>query len=362
MPTTVPRPSTDERPAMTPIAGFASLSSLDCFETLPDHPTLAHVARLAGVSPATASRVLNGSARVSPTARQQVRDAVDRLGYVRHRAARSSTGRRTRSVAAVVCEPNVRLFADPFYSRVLAGASAAFAERDVPMLLAAGDRAGALERYLCGGHVDGVLVMNARGRHPLTATLPAAGVPVTLVGRPLQPNTLPYVDADNRGGARRAVEHLLASGRRSIATIAGRQDMAVGTDRLAGYKESIDAAGLPGSVAYGDFTHASGVHAMYRLLDHRPNLDAVFVASDIMAAGALHALRRAGRRVPDDVAVIGFDDLPLAQHTQPPLTTIRQPLERVGAAAAELLLSALDGTDDNQDPVLPTTLVARASA
>jgi DNA-binding LacI/PurR family transcriptional regulator len=360
MPTTVPRPSTDERPATTPIP-----TSLTGFDVPPDvdHPTLAHVARLAGVSPATASRVLNGSARVSPAARQLVRDAVDQLGYVRHRAARSTAGRRTRSVATVVCEPNVRLFADPFYSRVLAGASAVFAERDVPMLLAAGDRAGALERYLCGGHVDGVLVMNARGRHPLTATLPAAGVPVTLVGRPLQPNALPYVDADNRGGARRAVEHLLASGRRSIATIAGPPDVSPGVDRLAGYRTALEDAGLPvGPIAYGDFTRPAGVHAMTRLLDHRPNLDAVFVASDLMAVGALHALRQAGRRVPDDVAVIGFDDLPLAAYTQPALTTVRQPVEEIGMAAARRLLALMEGCAVGGDPVLPTSLVLRLSA
>ena len=115
-------------------------------------------------------------------------------------------------------------------------------------------------------------------------------------------------------------------------------------------------------VAYGDFSQASAVHAMWRLLDQRPGLDAVFVASDIMATGALHALRRAGRRVPDDVAVIGFDDLPLAQHTTPPLTTVRQPIEEVGTAAAHRLLLVLDGEGEDQDPLLPTTLIARESA
>ena len=134
-----------------------------------EHPTLAHVAALAGVSSATASRVLNGSARVSPTARQQVRDAVDQLGYVRQRAARA-VDRRPRSVAAVVCEPNARLFADPFYSRVLAGASASFAESDMPMLLAAGERPASLQRYLSSGHIDGVLLIYCRSSHPLVVT------------------------------------------------------------------------------------------------------------------------------------------------------------------------------------------------
>jgi DNA-binding LacI/PurR family transcriptional regulator len=267
-------------------------------------------------------------------------------------------------VAAVVCTNNIRFFADAFFAQVVTAAADVFAGCDVPMmvLVAPDDRVSIIERYLQSGHVDGVLLLASHGQHPLAVSLPAAGLPVTLVGRPMCPTRASYVDSDNRGGGRMAVEHLVSRGRRSIATIAGRQDMAAGADRLAGYREALDAAGLNPTIAYGDFTHASGVHAMGRLLDQRPGIDAVFVASDIMAAGALHALRRAGRRVPDDVAVIGFDDLPLAQHTQPPLTTIRQPLERVGAAAAALLLSALDGTDDNQDPVLPTTLVARASA
>jgi DNA-binding LacI/PurR family transcriptional regulator len=275
----------------------------------------------------------------------------------------SGADRRTRSVAAVVCEPNARLFADPFYSRVLAGASAAFAEHDMPMLLAAGERPVALQRYLSGGHVDGVLLIYCRSRHPLIATLPAAGVPVTLVGRPLQPSTLSYVDADNRGGARKAVEHLLAGGRKLIATIAGPPDVAPGVDRLAGYRDALEAAGVPiGPIAYGDYTRPAGIHAMCRLLDHRPNIDAVFAASDLMAVGALHALRQTGRRVPDDVAVIGFDDLPLAAYTQPPLTTVRQPVEEMGAVAARHLLSLMEGTGGGGNPVLPTSLALRQSA
>ena len=327
-------------------------------------PTLGQVADLAGVSIATASRVLNNSAPVSVQARQQVRDAVVRLGYVRHRAAPSTPRGRVRSVAAVVCTNNSQFFADAFFAQVVSAATEVFAAHEVPLMVvvAPDDRLPYVERYLQSGHVDGVLLLGSHGQHPLAVSLPAAGMPVTLVGRPMCLTRAAYVDVDNRGGGRLAVEHLVGRGRRTIATIAGRQDMAVGADRLAGYRESMDAAGLAPTVAYGDFTHASGVHAMWRLLDQRPGLDAVFVASDIMAAGALHALRRANRRVPDDVAVIGFDDLPLAQHTQPPLTTIRQPLERVGAVAASRLLAQLDGNGTDSDPVLPTTLVSRASA
>jgi DNA-binding LacI/PurR family transcriptional regulator len=326
-------------------------------------PTLGEVAQMAGVSIATASRVLNNSAPVSTQARELVREAVVRLGYVRQRAAPVRT--RARSVAAVVCTNNARFFGDAFFAQVISAATETFSAYDIPVMVvvAPDNRVGIVERYLHSGHVDGVLLLASHGQHPLAVSLPAAGLPVTLIGRPMCDTRASYVDSDNRGGGRMAVEHLVSRGRRGIATIAGRQDMSAGADRLAGYREALDAAGLPSAVAYGDFTPASGVHAMARLLDQRPNLDAVFVASDIMAAGALHALRRAGRKVPDDVAVIGFDDLPLAQHTQPPLTTIRQPLERVGEAAARRLLAGLDVVDlTNSDPVLPTTLVARASA
>lgn len=327
-------------------------------------PTLAEVAALAGVSPATASRVLNNSARVSPTARQQVRDAVTRLGYVRQRAPRTTDpSRQAHAIAAVVCGPSPRIFADPFYARVLDGAGTALAAHDMPLLLAFGERPSAVERYLRGGHVSGVLLVCTPWGNPLATAVATSRLPVMLIGRPLHFPDLAYVDVDNRGGARRAVEHLIGHGRQSIAAVGGPRDTSVGVDRLAGYRDALEAADrVPGPIAYGDFTRVSGVHAMSRLLDHRPNLDAVFVASDLMAMGVLHALKRAGRRVPEDVAVVGFDDLPMAAYTEPPLTTVRQPVEELGAASARRLVSTIEGrAEDSAMHVLPTTLIVRRS-
>lgn len=327
-------------------------------------PTLAEVAALAGVSPATASRVLNNSARVSPAARQQVRDAVTRLGYVRQRAARSTDpSRQAHGIAAIVCAPSPKVFSDPFYARVLDGAASALAPNDMPLLLAFGERPAALEKYLRGGHVSGVLLICTPANHGMMNAVASSRLPIMTVGRPMHSADLAYVDADNRGGARRAVEHLIASGRQRIATVAGPRDTAVGIDRLAGYRDALEAVERPpGPIAYGDFTRISGVHAMGRLLDHRPNLDAVFVASDLMAMGVLHALRRSGRRVPEDVAVIGFDDLPMSPYTEPPLSTVRQPVEELGAVAARRLLAIIDGrAEDSALHVLPTNLVLRRS-
>ena len=310
-------------------------------------PTLADVAALAGVSPATASRVINGTAKVSGPARAGVEEAVTRLSYVRQRA-RSTAPDRVSSIAAVVCEDGVRLFADSFFSRILLGASRELPPGEVQLaLLVVRSPADypSVERYVARGHADGVLLISTHGRDPLAATLQALAVPTVLAGRPLFPSSHPYVDADNRGGARAAVRHLLRSGRRVVATIAGPPDMAVGVDRLLGYRDAIPEADVGGTVAYGDFSLASGEHAMARLLAQRPDLDAVFAASDLMALGALRTLRRAGRRVPDDVALVGFDDAPLAQHTDPRLTTVRQPVEEMGIAMTRQLLCRIGDGD-----------------
>jgi DNA-binding LacI/PurR family transcriptional regulator len=324
--------------------------------------TLASVAREAGVSIATASRVLNNSSRVSPDAHRRVCAAASRLRYVRQRAPAPDTRHGVRSVAVVVHAEHRRLFGDAFFSRLITAAAAELTAHDVPLLVVSVTQASrpTVGRYLHGGHVDGLIVVADHGRQPLAGSLPTLGLPVAVVGRPMQPSRAPYVDADNRGGARRAVEYLVERGRRAVAHIAGPPDMMAGADRLAGYRDALPYSGdLP--VAYGDWTQASGMHAMERLLDQRPRLDAVFVASDAMATGALRALARAGRRVPDDVAVVGFDDHPVAQRVVPALTTVRQPIEEFGVLAARYVL-ARPGAAVPAATILPTGLIIRESA
>ena len=219
---------------------------------------------------------------------------------------------------------------------------------------------------MAGGHVDGVLLASLHGDDPLPGTLERAGVPAVLVGRPAGAAPASYVDADNRGGARKAVDHLVSRGRRRIATIAGPLDMGVGLDRLDGYRDGLAAAGLAGAgdlVETGDFTDEGGAAAMDRLLGRPgPPVDAVFAASDLMAAGALRALRAAGRRVPDDVAVVGFEDSAVARYAQPPLTTVRQPIEEMGRQATRLLLARVAGGPSGMHLILDVDLVVRASA
>ncbi|MFD0903913.1 LacI family DNA-binding transcriptional regulator [Actinomadura sediminis] len=327
--------------------------------------TLADVARLAGVSPATASRVLNGSARVSPGARSRVEDAVERLGYVRRRGAGGHRG-TSGTIAVVLCEDSRRVFGDPFYARLLWGLRRELDGRAPLVVLMAGrsQEWRATAGYLRGGHAAGVLLVGARRDQVGPLVGAAAGAPVVLAGRPLDERALPYVDVDNRGGARAAVRHLLASGRRRIGTIAGPADLGAGVDRLAGYRSAAREAGMgvTGLVCQGDFGRLSGERAMRLLLERRPDLDAVLAASDLMAAGALDALRRAGRRVPDDVAVVGFDDAPVARQVQPRLTTVRQPAEDLGARLARELRACAGGRPAaDRGVVLRTKLIIRES-
>ncbi|NUR27584.1 MAG: LacI family DNA-binding transcriptional regulator [Catenulispora sp.] len=320
------------------------------------------VAALAQVSRATVSRVVNGNARVSPEARAAVEAAIAELGYSPNRAARSLVTRRTGSVALVVSEPESRVFSDPMLASVTRAIGQALSDTDLQLVLLMappGSGRHRLTGYLLGGHVDGVMLMSLHGDDPLVEALSESAVPVVLMGRPMSPLPIPHVDSDSVAGARQATEHLRTLGRRKIATIAGPPDMCAGADRLLGYREALQS---PGIVAYGDFSMASGESAMAELLTREPDLDAVFAASDLMAAGALRALRTAGRRVPDDVAVVGYDDLDVAELTDPPLTTIHQPLPDMARAMVSSLLAQMSGERAPMAVVLPNPLVVRASA
>ncbi len=329
-------------------------------------PTLEKVARFAGVSRATVSRVVNGSPTVDADIRDRVLRAVRELDYVPNPAARSLVTQRTGSVALVVPEPSSRVFSDDqFFSTLIRGVSVELESADqqlVLMLASAPTSSARIQRFASGGHVDGVIFASVHGADPLPATLARYGIPVVTCGRQLGHHQIPYVDVDQVGGVVAAIQHLLAGGRRRIATIAGPQDMVAGIDRLAGYRDALRSTRRRSIIAFGDFTRESGAAAMRELLEDDPALDAVFVASDLMAEGALRTLRQAGRRVPEDVAVIGFDDVDMAKYTEPPLTTVSQPIEEMGRELVRLVMGLVHGLEVNPALVLPTTLRVRESA
>ncbi|CAM5309415.1 LacI family transcriptional regulator OS=Streptomyces alboniger OX=132473 GN=CP975_30965 PE=4 SV=1 [Streptomyces alboniger] len=337
-------------------------------------PTLEAVAARAGVSRATVSRVVNGDPGVRETLAGKVRHAVEELGYVPNHAARSLVTRRHDAVAVVIAEPETRVFADPFFALQLRGISKELTARDIQLvlLLTEGrDDHERVGRYLSGGHVDGALVFSLHLDDPLPGIIRRAGVPTVFGGRPgwqdagAGERSASYVDCDNRGGARDAVRHLVGLGRRRVAHITGALDQTSAVDRLDGFRDVLPDAD-PRLIAEGDFTFAGGERAMRQLLDAEPELDAVFAANDLSASGALRVLRERGRSVPEDVAVVGFDDMLLvAEQAEPPLTTVRQDIEEMGRLMARMLLRGRDGEEPGAGPsrvVLPTALVRRASA
>ncbi|MGC4946410.1 LacI family DNA-binding transcriptional regulator [Streptomyces sp. DT224] len=332
-------------------------------------PTLEEVAARAGVGRGTASRVINGSPRVSAHTREAVEAAVAELGYVPNRAARALAGNRTDAVALVVPESESRFFAEPYFSDIVRGVGAALADTEMQLLLTlvGSDRERRrLAQYLTAHRVDGVLLVSVHADDPLPDLLEQLGMPAVMNGRRSAAESLSSVDSDNFEGARGAVEHLASRGRRSIATITGRLDVYASQSRLDGYRQAVHDAGLEPDerlIAPADFTEEGGAQAMRDLLARRPDVDAVFAASDVMAAGARQVLREAGRRIPDDVALIGFDDSAVARHMDPALTSVRQPIEEMGRAMTSVLLDMIAGENaDRAQIVLPTELVVRDSS
>ncbi|MDQ0963882.1 DNA-binding LacI/PurR family transcriptional regulator [Streptomyces sp. B4I13] len=332
-------------------------------------PTIHDVAREAGVSRGTVSRVLNGGHYVSPAAAEAVNAAIRRTGYVVNRHARSLITGRSDSVGFLLTEPQERFFEDPNFNVLLRGCTQALAAHDVPLLLMlAGteDERRRITRYITAGHVDGVLLVSSHSGDPIATELREAGVPLVACGKPIgigSHSKVSYVAADDRDGARDMVRHLLAQGRQRIGVVTGPLDTPGGVERLAGYREVLAEAGVPYDdrlVVSGDYSRASGEAGAELLLAQAPELDAVFVASDLMAQGVLTALHRAGRRVPQDVAVGGFDDSPAATAASPSLTTIRQPWDRISSEMVRVLLAQIGG-EDPAAVILPTELVRRES-
>ncbi|MFE5032890.1 LacI family DNA-binding transcriptional regulator [Streptomyces sp. NPDC056683] len=338
-------------------------------------PTLEEVAARAGVGRGTVSRVINGSPRVSDATRAAVEAAVNELGYVPNPAARALAANRTDAIALVVPEPETRFFAEPYFSDMLSGVGAELSETEMQLLLifAGSDRERRrLAQYLAAHRVDGVLLVSVHADDPLPDLLAQLEIPAVISGPRSAEETLTSVDSDNYGGARSAVEHLLARGRRTIAHITGRLDVYGAQRRVDGYRDALRDAGRTADellIEPGDFTEEGGRRAMARLLEREPGLDAVFAGSDVMAAGARQVLRVAGRRIPEDVALVGYDDSAIARHMDPPLTSVRQPIEGMGRAMIDLLLAEIADRRpaaarglERRHAVLPTALVARESS
>lgn len=327
--------------------------------------TIEEVAAAAGVSRSTVSRVVNGATSVSPAARSAVQAAIRELDYVPNPSARSLAGRRTFAIALVVPEDTSRFFGDPFFAAVVSGVNERLSSSEyvLNLFIANDDPQHKTTSYLRSGAVDGAIIVSHHTSDEFIDRI-AAVMPVVYGGRPARARDgdYYYVDVDNRAAGRALAQRLVDAGRTRIATITGLQTMPAAIDRLAGYRDALAAAGLPEvAVEDGDFTVDGAAEAMRRILDSGVEFDGLVIASDLMASGALPVLERAGLVVPDDVAVVSFDDSPVATRVTPALTTMRQPSHEQGVRMASVLLDRLAGREAAHATILPTELIVRDS-
>jgi LacI family transcriptional regulator len=331
--------------------------------------TLEGIAEMAGVSRSTVSRVVNDHPSVRTEVRERVWRVIRETGYQPHAAARSLVTHRTRIIGTIIPEAVTTLFTDPFFPLLLRGVTEACNAHHYYLMLSLfsgpANQDEMYRRVIGSGNLDGVIVASTSTDDPIFSRLLQDGLPFVLVGR-FPDARVNYVDVDNVAGARMAVEHLIRLGHERIGTVTGPLNMTHGQDRLEGYRQALEAHRIPVQrelIFEGDFTEDSGRMAAQQLLPASPT--AIFAASDMMAVGALKALRETGRRVPEDVALVGFDDLPIATAIEPPLTTVRQPIEGLGAMAVDLLVNLLENPPDDRASahrlVLPVKLVVRDS-
>ncbi|MDO8149933.1 LacI family DNA-binding transcriptional regulator [Isoptericola sp. b408] len=327
--------------------------------------TVHDVAAQAGVSRGTVSRVLNGAGYVSADARARIEAAIAEVGYVRNTAARNLARSKTWAVGFVVHEPHQLFLEDPNIGSILLGTNEVVADADhqLVVLVVDSDRdAKRVSGYLRGGFVDGAVLVSARSDDTVADAIVEFGLPAAFVGHPAGRASVPHVRIDNRTAARQITERLLATGRRRVGMLASALDRDSGADRLEGFQQALGDRFDPRLVVDDPlYSYQAGVAGMAELLDREPALDGVFAASDAVAAGALETLRARGRRVPEDVGLVGFDDSAWATRSTPHLSTVRQPARDMGRAAARLVLDQLGGHEAH-DVTLPTEIVWRDSA
>jgi LacI family transcriptional regulator len=311
---------------------------------------------------------MNDHPNVDSETRALVLTVAEKLNYQPNIAARGLAAGRTHIIGLVIPTGVSTLFADPYFPLLIQGIASACNANDHSVMLwlpEEGNERSTVRRILQGGLIEGVILASALMDDPIFEALVKRGLPFVMVGRHPDNDAVSYVDVDNRRSAREMVAHLLRLGHERVATITGPRNMIAGADRLQGYLDALrdwKVAHDPDLIVEGDFSEESGYVAMQQLLLRPSAPRAVFIASDAMAVGALRALQQAGKRVPDDIAVAGFDDIPFAARTHPPLTTVRQPIQRMGASAAEALMDLISSPDDwPRRIILPTELVIRAS-
>lgn len=329
-------------------------------------PTINDVASLAGVSIGAVSLAMNGRGGVGPQTAQRIRDAAAELGWVPSMRARSLSRARAQTVGMVIRRPAELLGADPFFSHLMAGVEAVLAERDNALLIRVAHDAEherqAYKALVAEGRIDGALLTDVRTTEPRYALLEELRLPAVVVGRPGRACALPAVGTDDRAPMRELVEQLISLGHRRIAYVGGVPGLIHTRARQRAWRDTMEAAGLPVDLQRaGGFTPAGGAEATRDLLTRTDRPSAIVYANDLMAIAGNGVARGLGIRVPDDLSITGFDDVSLAAHVSPPLTTVRRDTQQWGQRAAELLLDVIDGVDVLARVALPSQIIVRES-
>lgn len=325
--------------------------------------TIEDVARSAGVSAMTVSRFLNETGPVSAATAERIQLAIEQLNYIPHQGARALAARKTNIIGFIMPEIN-----DVFFFQLINGIQQVVTESGFDLLLYSTARPGGADLLTMplGRHnSDGLIVFTDTLDEASLRRLHESGFPLVLLYRtPPDDLAIPSVSIENKAGAYRMVEHLVRCGRRRIAFLAGSANNEDARWREAGYQQALADHGIPyvpALVAEAGFNERRGAEAVARWLADGVAMDAVFAADDVSARGAISALQQAGRRVPDDIAVVGFDDALLSRYIDPPLTTVRAPIEEVGRVAATQLLRLIHDETADALTLLPTELVVRQS-
>ncbi|MFP5390273.1 MAG: LacI family DNA-binding transcriptional regulator [Gammaproteobacteria bacterium] len=321
--------------------------------------TLLDVARVAGVSPSTVSRILNGTAKVSDDKRLAVQAAIEKMNFAPNQMAQGLKKGRSHTIGIVVQD-----ISSPFFDETLRGVDDGLKGTGYASVIVSGHWNAAEEadriRLLLARKVDGIILLS--GRLADEDILRFAGQrPIVSTGRALQTSSALGFKLDHENGAYQAVRHLIDLGHRRIAFVTGPANHHDAEERMRGYRRALDEAGIAFDaelVAEGDFHESGGAHAMGVLLGRGHTFSAVFAANDLSAYGARLCMYRKGIRVPDDISLIGFDDLPGSEYTTPPLTTVRQPLYDIGRIATQALLHLIEGETVSED-IPPLQLVVR---
>ncbi len=332
------------------------------------HLTLEDIAEQARVSRSTVSRVVNNHPNVSEDVRKRVLGVIQNTGYQPHAAARALASQRSWTIGLILPHSVSFFFTDPYYPHLTKGVAQGCNQHNYTLALFLVDTKENEEKIFPGvarkGFLDGVVVQSGHhGDQGIIGRMIDANIPLVVAGRPFRSDNVSYIDIDNVNSAYHAVSHLIRLGRKRIGTISGPGNSTVGIDRLQGYRKAMTERGLgidETLIAEGDFTETGGYYAMRKLLSYKP--DAIFAASDVMAMGAMRAVAEANLNIPEDVAFVGFDDLPIATYSDIQLTTVRQPVVQFGILAVETLIDLIEnGIKPPRHIILDTELIIRES-